>query len=100
MIMRPIILWDNNANWQSESPTISRSLCLSALLMLSVLALPSAVSAQSTQSEDPTIAALKRGESTYFTAKMRNLSERLHLDETQQKRLRPIAEQETAYIEQ
>lgn len=46
------------------------------------------------------ITALKRGESTYFTAKMRNLSEQLHLDQNQQRRLRPIAEQETAYIEQ
>jgi hypothetical protein len=54
----------------------------------------------STQSEDPTIAALKRGESGYFTAKMQNLSDQLHLNESQQTKLRPIVEQETAYIEQ
>lgn len=77
-----------------------RSFWVSALLMLLVLASFSGLAAHSGQSEDPTIAALKRGESTYFTAKMRNLSEQLHLDESQQKRLQPIAEQETAYIEQ
>lgn len=52
------------------------------------------------QSEDPTIAALKRGESTYFTAKIQNLTDQLHLTESQQTRLGPIAEQETAYIEE
>jgi Spy/CpxP family protein refolding chaperone len=65
--------------------------------MLFLLSISSNITAQS---EDPTIGALKKGESTYFTAKMKNLSDQLSLTESQQTRLRPIAEQETAYIEQ
>jgi Spy/CpxP family protein refolding chaperone len=65
-----------------------------------ILSLLSTCLHTSAQSDDATIAALKRGESTYFTAKMQNLSDELHLNQSQQTRLRPIAEQETAYIEQ
>ena len=52
------------------------------------------------QSQGSMITDLKKGGSTYFTAKMDNLSEQLHLTPDQQTMLRPIAEQETAYIEQ
>lgn len=86
------------ANSSSSSVfALTRHLRFTAILMLSLL---SVVLAMSAQSEDATITALKRGGSTYFTAKMQNLSDQLHLSESQQTKLRPIAEQETAYIEQ
>jgi Spy/CpxP family protein refolding chaperone len=77
--------------------TLTRCFRFSAILMLSLLSIFPGMSAQS---EDATITALKRGGSTYFTAKMQNLSDQLHLNASQETKLRPIAEQETAYIEQ
>lgn len=86
------------ANSSSSSVfTLARRLRFTATLMLSLLSIFPAMSAQS---EEATITALKRGGSSYFTAKMQNLSDQLHLNESQQAKLRPIAEQETAYIEQ
>lgn len=77
--------------------TLTRSLRFIAILMLSLLSIFPVMSAQS---ENATVTALKRGGSVYFTAKMQNLSDQLNLSESQQTKLRPIAEQETAYIEQ
>jgi len=44
--------------------------------------------------------ALKTGGSTYFTAKIENFNQQLPLAEEQQAKIRPIAEQETGYLEQ
>jgi hypothetical protein len=52
------------------------------------------------QTEDPRVTTLKKGESVYFTAKLQNLSDKLSLTPDQQRKLRPIAEQETAYLEE
>lgn len=99
--MKSVMPLETVADWSSLAPGASiRPIWSCAVLMLCLSTFSSALSGQSAQSEDQMITALKRGESTYFTAKMRNLSEQLHLDQNQQRRLRPIAEQETAYIEQ
>jgi hypothetical protein len=97
--MRPVILPYAVANSSSlcDGSALIRSLRLFVLITLFLFAMLPSMTAQS---EDRTITALKRGESTYFTAKMQNLSEQLRLNQSQQTRLRPIAEQETAYIEQ
>ena len=86
------------ANSSSSSGfTLTCGLRSIAILLLS---LHSMFPGMSAQSEDATIRTLKTGGSTYFTAKMQNLSDELHLNKSQQTKLRPIAEQETAYIEQ
>jgi hypothetical protein len=86
----------------NSGPTCRDNLRIHWLRLLSVTMLSVSVVLPPSlaQSQDPTIAALKRGESAYFTAKMENLSSQLNLSQSQQTRLRPIAEQETAYIEQ
>lgn len=43
---------------------------------------------------------LKKGSSEYFTAKIENLTKKLQLTPDQQVKIKPIAEQETGYLEE
>lgn len=67
-----------------------------AVLLIALLALASAAAQDNAQTES----VLKAGGSTYFTAKMDNLTEKLQLSPDQVTKIRPIAEQEVGYLEQ
>ncbi|HEY7098593.1 MAG TPA: hypothetical protein VH437_17835 [Terriglobales bacterium] len=67
-------------------------------LLILTLALVTTLHAQ--QDMEATKQALQTGGSTYFTAKIDNLTQQLQLTEEQQAKIRPIAEQETGYLEQ
>jgi len=67
-----------------------------AVLLIALLALASAAAQDNAKTES----VLKAGGSTYFTAKMDNLTEKLQLSPDQVTKIRPIAEQEIGYLEQ
>jgi len=87
--------------FQHQTCIMARRIVASVVLPIALLSTVGlAVPASPAQNEDPRVTALKKGESIYFTAKIQNLTDKLDLTPDQQRKLRPIAEQETAYLEQ
>ena len=70
---------------------------LAAILAITVLVLPLAAMCQA-QSDLSSV--LKLGGSSYFTAKMENLTTRLQLSPEQKVKIKPIVEQEVGLFEQ
>ncbi len=73
------------------------------ILVAALLILPIALAQQNAQQdtqETKTADAVRAGGSTYFTAKLDNLTQTLRLTPDQQTKIKPIAEQEVAYLEQ
>jgi len=52
------------------------------------------------QSDNSVVASIKNNQGRYFTTRIDNLTEKLNLTSDQQKRMRPILEQEVGYLEQ
>ena len=52
------------------------------------------------QSDSSVVASIKNNQGRYFTSRIENLTEQLNLTPDQQKRMRPILEQEVGYLEQ
>ena len=53
---------------------------------------------EAAQNANATSDTLKAGGSTYFTAKIENLTQQLQLNPDQQAKIKPIAEQEVGYL--
>jgi len=71
------------------------------LVLLTVLfgVLPIGQNALS-QSDNSVVASIKNNQGRYFTSRIDNLTEQLSLTPDQQRRMRPILEQEVGYLEQ
>ena len=52
------------------------------------------------QSDSSVVASIKNNQGRYFTSRIDNLTEQLNLNPDQQRRMRPILEQEVGYLEQ
>jgi Spy/CpxP family protein refolding chaperone len=52
------------------------------------------------QSDNSVVASIKNNQGRYFTSRIDNLTEQLSLTPDQQRRMRPILEQEVGYLEQ
>jgi hypothetical protein len=87
--------------WQRHTCTFGQRMIVTLLWRITLLSLSAFSSPVSpAQTEDPRVTTLKKGESVYFTAKLQHLSDKLSLTPDQQSKLTPIAEQETAYLEE